>query len=79
MRRLHTLVLAAFLAAAAGAADPKGGGWRPLFKGTNLAGWTSAAASNQARAGSSRTAPLSGRSRPVTSGPGTASGTSSST
>jgi hypothetical protein len=37
------LVLAIFLIAAAGAADPKEGGWRPLFDGTDLAAWTSAA------------------------------------
>jgi hypothetical protein len=42
MPRLHIPALAVFLAAA-GAADPKEGGWRPLFDGTDLAGWTSAA------------------------------------
>jgi hypothetical protein len=43
MPRLCILVLAVFLIAAAGAADPKEGGWRPLFDGTDLAAWTSAA------------------------------------
>jgi hypothetical protein len=42
MPRLCTPVLAVFLAAT-GTADPKEGGWRPLFDGTDLAGWTSAA------------------------------------
>jgi len=36
-----TLVLSVFLAAA-GAADAKGDGWRPLFEGTDQTGWTSA-------------------------------------
>ena len=43
MPRLCILVLAVFLIAAAEAADPKEGGWRPLFDGTDLAAWTSAA------------------------------------
>ena len=42
MPRLCIIVLAVFLAAT-GTADPKEGGWRPLFDGTDLAGWTSAA------------------------------------
>jgi hypothetical protein len=42
MPRLRTLVLTVFLVAAA-RADPREGGWRPLFEGTDLAGWTSAA------------------------------------
>jgi 3-keto-disaccharide hydrolase len=42
MPRLHILVLAVFLVTAIGA-DAKEGGWRPLFDGTDLAGWTSAA------------------------------------
>jgi Domain of Unknown Function (DUF1080) len=41
MPRLCILVVAVFLAAT-GTADPKEGGWRPLFDGTDLAGWTSA-------------------------------------
>ena len=42
MPRLCIVVLAVFLAAT-GTADPKEGGWRPLFDGTDLDGWTSAA------------------------------------
>ena len=42
MPRFCILALAVFLAAT-GTADPKEGGWRPLFDGTDLAGWTSAA------------------------------------
>jgi hypothetical protein len=37
MPRLCILVLAVFLIAAAAAAVPKEGGWRPLFDGTDLA------------------------------------------
>ena len=42
MPRLCILVLAVFLAATP-TANPNEGGWRPLFDGTDLAGWTSAA------------------------------------
>lgn len=43
MSRLRTLRLAVFLVGAARAADPKEHGWHPLFDGTDLAGWISAA------------------------------------
>jgi hypothetical protein len=43
MPGFRTFILAVFLAAAARAAEPREGGWRPLFNGADLAGWASAA------------------------------------